>query len=338
MVFYRNMVDRNMVLQTLIEWMFQSVGDDLMAVVIVDRDGLVMASLLKDGVDENLIGGMAGLVEPVLRRVATEFRSGSTFGTGAFDTEQYRLVFCEAGPDAVVVVVADLMASLDALFPYIYLFTEKIIRIFDGRPVSPVIPEFSNKTHVLHGSEEIRRIAIEEGSYVLKTLLTGDGGVGKTTLVSQFVQGSFDEDYKSTIGVSIMKKAVNFDQWNVEVRLTIFDLAGQAQFARVRKTYFVGAEAALLIYDVTRPDTFENIRKWHQECIETNSNMMIILIANKVDLVDQRIISEEDGKTLAKVLNVAYIETSALDKDIVDEAFRTLAFLFIRKQKITQTI
>jgi len=337
MVFYRNMVDREK-LQALIEWMFQSVGDDLMAVVIVDRDGLVMASILKEGLDETLLGGMAGLVEPVLKRLATEFKSGSTFGTGAFDTEQYRLIFCEAGPDAIVVVATQILASLDNLFPYVYLFTEKIIRIFDGRPVSPVIPDFSNEDHNLQGSEEIRRIVIEEGSYVLKTLLTGDGGVGKTTLVSQFVQGAFDEDYKSTIGVSIMKKAVNFDQWDVEVRLTIFDLAGQAQFARVRKTYFTGAKAAFIIYDVTRPETFESVRKWHQECVETNPEMMIILIANKIDMIDQRQITEIQGKALAKELNVAYLETSALDKDIVDEAFRTLAFLFIRKQKITQTI
>ena len=194
------MVDRE-ILDTVIEWLFQSVGEDLNAVVVVDRDGLVMASLLKENVDEDLLGGMASLVEPVLRRVATEFRSGSTFGAGAFDTEQYRLIFCEAGPDAIVVVVANLMASLDALFPYVYLFAEKIIRIFDGRPVSPVIPEFSNESHVLQGSEEIRRIVIEEGSYVLKTLLTGDGGVGKTTLVSQFIQSSIDDDYKSTLGV-----------------------------------------------------------------------------------------------------------------------------------------
>jgi small GTP-binding protein len=329
------MVDREK-LQTLIEWMFQSVGDDLMAVVIVDRDGLVMASLLKDNLDEDLLGGMASLVEPVLRRVATEFKSGN-FGTGAFDTEQYRLVFCEAGPDAIVVVAAQILASLDNLFPYLYLFTEKIIRIFDGRPVSPVIPDFSHETQVLHGSEEIRRIAIEDGSYVLKTLLTGDGGVGKTTLVSQFVQGSFDDDYKSTIGVSIMKKAVNFDQWDVEVRLTIFDLAGQAQFARVRKTYFAGAKAAFIIYDVTRPETFESVKKWHQECVDVDPEILFLLIANKIDKVDQRQITEAQGKALAHELSIGYLETSALDKDIVDEAFRTLAFLFIRKHKITQS-
>ena len=135
-----------------------------------------------------------------------------------------------------------------------------------------------------------------------------------------------------------MKKAVTFDQWDVEVRLTIFDLAGQKQFQRVRKTYFAGAKAAFIIYDVTRAETFENVKNWHQECVETNPEMMIILIANKIDMVDQRQITEIQGKALAKELNVAYLETSALDKDIVDEAFRTLAFLFIRKQKITQTI
>lgn len=330
------MVDRKK-LEALLQWMFQSIGKDLEALVVVDREGLVMASLLKEGIDEEIIGGMAALVEPVLKRIASEFKSGS-FGTGSFDTDKNRLIFCEAGPDAILVLVSNALASLDRLFPYAYLCAEKITRIFDGRSVSPVIPDFSHEKEKLHGSKEISQILIEEGSFVLKTVLCGAGGVGKTTLVTQFVQSSFEVDYKSTIGVQIMKKALNFEQWNIEVKFTIFDLAGQAQFIRVRQTYFKGAQAGFLIYDVTRKETFEEIKNWYNEAKNVEDNIMLILVANKIDLENEREVTEEEGKALAEKLNISYLETSALNKDIVDEAFKTLAFLFIRDNKLMKIL
>ena len=327
------MVDRKK-LEALLQWMFQSIGKDLEALVVVDREGLVIASLLKEGLseDEDLIGGMAALVEPILKRISSEFKSGN-FGTGSFDTEKNRLIFCEAGPDAILVVVANALASLDRLFPYAYLCAEKITRIFDGRSVSPVIPDFSHEKEKLQGSKDISQIIIEEGSFILKTVLCGAGGVGKTTLVTQFVQSSFEVDYKSTIGVQIMKKALKFEQWNTEVKFTIFDLAGQAQFMRVRQTYFKGAQAGFLIFDVTRRDTFEGIENWYKEAKDVEPNIMLILVANKIDLENERKVTEEEGKALAEKLEVPYMETSALNKDIVDEAFKTLAFLFVRDHK-----
>jgi small GTP-binding protein len=319
-------------MQALLDWSFQSIGEKLIALVLVDRDGLVIDSRLKEGVDEEVLGGLAALVEPILKRVSSEFKSGS-FGAGTFDTDKYRLLFCEAGPNSIIVIVADSMASVDNLFPYAYLIAEKVARLVDDRPVSPVIPVFNEVGGELEGSEDIARLLIEKGSYVLKTVLLGDGGVGKTTLVTQFVSGSFQDDYKSTIGVQIMKKAVNFDQWDVEVRLTIFDLAGQDQFARVRQTYFKGAKAGFIIFDVTRPETFGNVEQWHQACLDIEPDIMLILIANKIDLEDNRQITGAQGKALADKLGISYMETSALNKDIVDEAFRTLAFMFITPYK-----
>ena len=322
------MVDRER-LGALLDWSFQSIGDELNAIVIVDRDGLVCESSLKEGIDENVLGGLAALVEPVLKRISSEFQSGS-FGAGTFDTDTYRLIFCESGPNTIVVLVADMMASVDRLFPYTYLIAEKVARLFDDRPISPVIPILDRKGKNIEGTEEIKRLLIQEGSYILKTVLLGDGGVGKTTLVTQFVQGSFQDDYKSTIGVQIMKKAINFEQWNVQVRMTIFDLAGQKQFARVRQTYFNGARAGLIIYDVTRPETFEHVEQWYNDCksIETETNLM--LIANKIDLSAERKVTKEQGVALAEELGIPYFETSALNKEIVDEAFQTIAFLFVQ--------
>jgi len=332
------MVDRKK-LSALLQWMFQSIGEDLEALVVVDREGLVIASLLKEGIDENeeSIGAITAMVEPVFKRISNEYKSGS-FGTGSFDTDKNRLIFCEAGPDAILVLIANALASLDRLFPYTYLCAEKITRIFDGRSVSPVIPDFTNEKEKLHGSKAVSQILIKEGSFVLKTVLCGDGGVGKTTLVTQFIQSTFEVDYKSTIGLQIMKKAVKFEQWNTEVRFTIFDLAGQQQFAKVRQTYFQGVKAGFLIYDVTRRETFDNIENWYKETTRVESDALLILVANKIDLENDRKVTEEEGKALAEKLKIPYLETSALNKDIVDEAFKTLAFLFIRDNKLMKVL
>jgi small GTP-binding protein len=330
------MVDRKK-LDALLKFMYEAIGPDLLAIVIVDRQGLVMASELKSGINEEVIGGLTALVEPVLKRVSSEFKSGA-FGAGTFDTEQNRLIFCEAGPSAILVLVADMLASIDAMFPYAYLCAEKITRIMDDRPVSPTIPKLGKEEVKLAGGKDLQQIIVEEGNFILKMALAGDGSVGKTTLVTQFVEESFQEDYKSTIGVSIMKKAVMFPEWNVEVRYTIFDLAGQSQFTRVRMTYFQGAKAGFIVYDVTRRETFESVRRWYNEAIRVEPTIMIMMIANKVDLVDQRVVTEDEGKALATELGITYMETSALNKEVVNEAFKTMAFLFVQKYSHLKTI
>lgn len=329
------MVDRQK-MEAMLAWMFQTIGEDLKALVVVDRQGLPIASKLKEGINEELLGGLSSLVEPVMKRISTEFKSGK-FGAGTFDTDEYRLIFCEAGPDSVLVLVADGVASIDAMFPYAYLCAEKVARLIDGRPVSPVIPKFGeddkNQRANIEGGKSIQQIMMEEGNFILKTILGGDGGVGKTTLVTSFLseKDQFENDYKATIGVSILKKAITFPEWNVEIRFTIFDLAGQQQFARVRMTYFQGAKAGFLVYDVTRRETFDNIKKWYDEAKKIEKDIILILIANKVDLINDRKVTEQEGKALADSLGISYMETSAINKDIVNEAFKTLGFIFIQK-------
>lgn len=314
-------------LDALLEWMMQSVGPDLNAIVVVDRQGLIISSKSAEGVDEELIGGLSALVEPILKRISSEFQSGA-FGTGSFDTEKNRLIFCEAGPQSVLVMVADAMASIDELFPYAYLCSEKVARILDDRPVSPVIPEIKRSSNRLGGAKD-GRITIEEGIFIFKIVLGGDGGVGKTTLVQQFVQGEFEKDYKATIGAQIMKKELEFPEWNVKVRFTIWDLAGQAQFARVRQTYVAGAKAGFIVFDVTRRETFESIKNWYSEIHRVDESVILILVGNKIDLPN-RVVTTEEGKQLGDSLGIPYIETSALNVDIVNEAFKSMAFLLIQ--------
>ena len=172
-------------------------------------------------------------------------------------------------------------------------------------------------------------MTIEETSeireFVFKITILGDAAVGKTSLISQFVEGSFQEDYKPTLGANIVRKDVNLD--NARVRLIMWDLAGQEKDQVVRSMYFQGCQGALLVYDVTRYNTLENINnKWLRDFKKhVKKKGAFILIGNKSDLKDQRVIPTERGKELAiKIKASHFIETSAKLGENIEEAFSLL--------------
>ncbi|TFG29831.1 MAG: GTP-binding protein [Promethearchaeota archaeon] len=328
-------VDRKR-LEALLKWYKQEVGNNLIAAIIVNREGLVMEAISgssdEKSIDEEIVGGVSALVEPVLNRITKEFSSGA-FGTGTFDTEDYRLIFCEAGPESVFVTVLDSMAMVDPIFPYAYLAAEKIARIFDGRTVSPVIPKIMTdrvSRQIERKIDKIQKLKIKSGEYAFKLILGGDGAVGKTSMVHRYVEDVFDVDYKSTIGTSIMKKECDFEGLQSKVRFVIWDLAGQSQFKRVRQSYVANAEAGLLVYDVTRRETFENVKIWYEETKNEAPEIKMILVGNKIDLKNSRDVSREEGETLAQELGISYIETSAKTGENIDDAFKMLALQIIK--------
>jgi small GTP-binding protein len=329
-------------LAALLQWYKQSLGDNLVAALIVDRDGLIMDSLggsSERSLNDEIISGISALVEPVLTRITEEFSSGS-FGTGTFDTEDYRFIFCESGPEAVLVTVLDAIAGVDSVFPYAYLAAEKIARIFDGRTVSPVIPKLvadSGGNNVQRKLDKLQKVNIKSGEYAFKLILGGDGAVGKTSMVHRYVENEFETDYKSTIGTSIMKKECKFKELESTVRFIIWDLAGQAQFKRVRQSYLANAEAGILVYDVTNRSSFENIDKnWYREVKKASPNIVLILVGNKIDLESKRVVSRDEGEMLAQNLTLTYVETSAKTGENIDDAFKMLALQIIKKFIETQ--
>jgi Ras-related protein Rab-1A len=330
-------------LEALLQWYEQSIGENLVAALVVNREGLVIDALTSstgEGVDEEIVGGVSALVEPVLTRITKEFSSGS-FGTGTFDTEEYRFIFCEAGPEAVFVTILKAIAGIDPVFPYAYLTAEKIARIFDGRTVSPVIPKLiSNEDaeNIGRKIEKLQKIKVKSGEYAFKLILGGDGAVGKTSLVHRFVENTFAKDYKSTIGTSIMKKECSFKELDSVVRFVIWDLAGQSQFKRVRQSYLANAEAGILVYDVTNRKSYENIKNWHNEIKKASPNISLILVGNKIDLKDERAVKLEEGNKLAEELELSYIETSAKTGENINDAFKMLALLMIKKYVVTEEV
>ena len=164
--------------------------------------------------------------------------------------------------------------------------------------------------------------------WIFKFVLLGDGFVGKTSLVNQYVEKRFEEDYRPTIGVSIVKTSVILEQIKSTVSLILWDMAAQEKYQKYRKFYFEGCVGALLVYDITRQSTFNNIKpKWYNDFKKYVGlkNSVFLLIGNKNDLEDERNVDIEDGKNLANEINAAdFIETSAKNGDNVEKAFLRL--------------
>ncbi|MFX0134141.1 MAG: Rab family GTPase, partial [Candidatus Hodarchaeota archaeon] len=132
----------------------------------------------------------------------------------------------------------------------------------------------------------------EQEQYVFKILLLGDGAVGKTSLLKRFIYNTFDSDYKGTIGVQFMTRSVEVE--NKRVKLVIWDVAGQSKFTSYRHLYYKDADGIILVYDITRFPTFENLEKWVDDATKhTEQDTQIAVLANKNDLKDNRAVSEE---------------------------------------------
>ncbi len=331
-------------LRALLQWYRQEVGDDFVAVLVINRDGIGFDVLTKSpqkSIQETLLGNVSMLIDLILKKITREFTLGS-FGVGTFDTEQYRYIFCEAGQDYVLVTVLNALAEVDPYFPYAYLAAEKVARIFDGRPVSPVIPKLyvGEKANAIKRKiNTLQQVKIHSEIYAYKLILGGDGGVGKTSMVYRFVDNVFKSDYKATIGTAITKKECQFEGLKSKVRFVIWDLAGQVQFRRVRQAYLADSEAGILVFDLTRHKTFENVRSWYKELKENSpQDLFLILVGNKCDLELSREVSREEAEQLAQELGLTYMETSAKTGENVNDAFRMLAIQLINRHVETESL
>ena len=157
-----------------------------------------------------------------------------------------------------------------------------------------------------------------EGGYdvIFKIVLIGDTSVGKTNILSKYLNDEFDPDSKATVGVEFGTKNFNID--NNIVKVQIWDTAGQERYRSITNAYYKGAKGCILVYDITNKTTFDNIDKWLSELKGNgDENMSIILLGNKSDLESDREVSLEEGKEKSKFYNLAFMETSALNGNTV---------------------
>jgi Ras-related protein Rab-1A len=180
-----------------------------------------------------------------------------------------------------------------------------------------------------------------EYDYLFKILLIGDSAVGKSSLLMRFVDDAFAESYISTIGVDF--KIRTMDVNGKIIKMQIWDTAGQERFRTITASYYRGAHAILIVYDVTDTESFRNIEMWISECERyANSNIIKILIGNKTDC-NKKVVTYEMGCALADKYGMEFLETSAKNGNNVEKAFVTTGEKLYEKmqkekpQRITYT-
>ena len=313
------------------------------AVVVSDEDGLIICGEKREDVDMEIVSVLTAVVNPILERIRDEF-SFRRFGNASFDTDDNRLLFISVDEKVTLSLVISSMASVDKFSPYAFFLAEKVAQILDAEEnevIQIVIPNFD------YAAEESKRmkhqiyqLRLETGGiYRFKFIIIGDHEVGKTSIVRRFVEKRFSHNYRATIGLNIFSH--DFEAFGNNISLSLWDVGAQKYFKRFRKTYYLGAQAAFIVYNLTHRESFNNIATWITELEDfiNNKELPIIIVGNKSDLIEQRQVTTQEGVELASELsklretNISHIETSALSGENIEDAFSLISYHFIMKSK-----
>jgi len=342
---------------------FLNQNTDVEAIIVSDVDGFVIAGEKRMNIDLEIVSFLTAVINPLIGRVREEF-SFKQFGTASIDTEEHRLLFVLINEETTLSLVIQSMGSIDSIAPYAYFLAEKTAQILDASETGLIqisIPDFKFGGDVCSDMGRIKnqlyQSKIEQGGvYRFKFIVIGDHEVGKTSIIRRFVEGNFVDKYRATIGLNILSH--EFDAFGNKINIMLWDIGAQKYFKRYRKTYYGGAQAAFIVFDLTNRETFKNVTYWHNELKEfiEYKDLPIIIIGNKTDLTEQRVISHEEGVQLASDLSkltgmsesttmsdysdlssiengsktkISYIETSAKNGNRIQDAFNLISYHFI---------
>jgi len=169
-----------------------------------------------------------------------------------------------------------------------------------------------------------------ECDYGFKLIIIGDAFAGKSTFMHQFLQGKFRKQSTHTIGVEFGTKIISLG--NRQIKLQIWDTAGQERYRAVTRSYYRGAVGALILYDVTSRDSYNNLPTWLQDAREQAwKDISIIAVGNKCDLKEERKVSFLEASRFAQEQDILFLETSALTGENVQDVFHTLAQRILNK-------
>ncbi len=326
---------------------FLLVNEDVEALIVSDREGFIIAGQKKENTDMELVSVLTALINPLLERIREEF-AFKKFGSASFDTEKNRLLFISIDENTTLSVVLDTLASVDKISPYAYFLAEKTAQIIfasEGDSIQVAIPNFEIESDASDSAsrikEQIYQLRLDSGGiYKFKFIIIGDSSVGKTSIIRRFVENKFTLDYRATLGLNVLSHSIKF--YGNEVSLSLWDVGAQDYFKRFRKTYYVGAQAAFIVFDVCNRESFDNVKIWYEELNDFigNKNIPITIVGNKIDLADQRSITYQEGIGLGEELtkenidsHFSYIETSALTGKNIGDAFSLIAYHYIMKSK-----
>ena len=156
-----------------------------------------------------------------------------------------------------------------------------------------------------------------------KIVLLGESGVGKTCIISRYINQVFEGNTISTNGASYAAKTLHFDDYDKSLKVEIWDTAGQEQYRSLTKIFYKDATAAILVYDITRKKSFDEIKNyWYKQLLDcAPSDIVVGLAGNKADLFDREQVSEEEAKEFAKEIKAIFRPTSAMTAIGIDELF-----------------
>ena len=163
----------------------------------------------------------------------------------------------------------------------------------------------------------------EHIDFKVKIMFIGNSSVGKTSIIKRYSKNIFSTSYISTLGIDFESKNINID--NKTINLQIWDTAGQEKYKVLSKNYYNNSNAFIIVYDITNLESFESVMNWIEQIKENApENVKSILLGNKSDLEEKRKISEEEGKNLAKKININFYETSAQNGANIEKAIDNL--------------
>ena len=167
----------------------------------------------------------------------------------------------------------------------------------------------------------------------IKFIFVGLNGVGKTSIINQYLDKTFTENYLMTIGSDKTLKKINIE--GKEVTLEICDTTGHEEYRKINEIFMKNTDIALIVYDITKRESFEELTNWINSVKEINNNKNVIfgIAANKSDLYEQKVINKKEGEEFAKNNNALFFETSAKDYDSVENVFLTLSEEYIKNQE-----
>ncbi|XP_046332273.1 ras-related protein Rab-23-like [Haliotis rufescens] len=163
----------------------------------------------------------------------------------------------------------------------------------------------------------------EEVEIAIKVVVVGNGAVGKSSMIQRYCKGIFTKDYKKTIGVDFLERQIEVNQ--EDIRLMLWDTAGQEEFDAITKAYYRGAQACVLAFSTVDRDSFEAIESWKRKVEDEVGEISMVIVQNKIDLIDDALVQTEEAEALAKKLRLRFYRTSVKENLNVDEVFRYLS-------------
>ena len=167
-----------------------------------------------------------------------------------------------------------------------------------------------------------------------KVVLVGESGVGKTSIITQFIDQTFQEDQQSTTGGTFSTKSVKCGN-NKTLKFEIWDTAGQERYRSLTKMFYKDANAAILVYDITRKDSFEQLKLyWAEQIKECPENIIVVIAANKNDLIQKEEVDEEEARKFASDLGAIFVGTTATQVESINELFIEIAKKYTGSEQI----